>query len=67
MAATINGECDPRFARVRDAFAENFAKRGEVGAAVSVVVDGRCVVDLWGGHADKAKTTPWNRDTIVNV
>src|SRR5258708_10244523 len=69
MAAnvTINGEFDPRFARVRDAFAQNFAQRGEVGAAASIVVDGRCVVDLWAGHADKAKTRPWHRDTIVNV
>ena len=69
MAAnvTINGEFDPKFARVRDAFAQNFAERGEVGASASVVVDGRCVVDLWAGHADQAKTRPWNRDTIVNV
>jgi CubicO group peptidase (beta-lactamase class C family) len=64
---TINGECDPRFARVRDIFIQNFDQRGEVGAAASIVVDGRCVVDLWVGHADQAKTRPWNRDTIVNV
>jgi len=25
------------------------------------------VVDLWGGHADSARTRPWERDTIVNV
>ena len=69
MAAnvTVNGECNPRFSRVRDAFIENFASRGEVGAAASIVVDGRCVVDLWAGHADAAKTRPWNRDTLVNV
>ncbi len=69
MAAklTINGECDPRFARVREAFVENFERRDEVGASASVVIDGRCVVDLWAGHADPARTRPWNRDTIVNV
>ena len=38
---------------VRDAFAANFAERGEVGAAVCVYVDGRPVVDLWGGVADR--------------
>lgn len=64
---TINGEFDPKFSRVRDAFAENFAQRGEVGAAVSIAIDGRCVVDLWAGHADQGRTRPWNRDTIVNV
>jgi CubicO group peptidase (beta-lactamase class C family) len=69
MAAnvTVQGECDPRFSRVRDAFIENFAKYDEVGAATSVTVDGRCVVDIWAGHADQAKARPWNRDTIVNV
>ncbi|MGH7986611.1 MAG: serine hydrolase domain-containing protein [Candidatus Binataceae bacterium] len=69
MAAneTINGECDPKFSRVRDAFAENFARRGEVGAATSIVVDGRRVVDLWAGHANQARTRPWERDTIVNI
>ena len=64
---TIYGDCDPRFERVRGAFVENFQRRGEVGAAVSVMVDGHCAVDLWAGHADQAKTRAWERDTIVNV
>jgi CubicO group peptidase (beta-lactamase class C family) len=63
----IHGTCDPRFAPVRDAFADNFRVRGELGAAVAVVVDGRPVVDLWGGSADLGRTRPWQRDTIVNV
>jgi CubicO group peptidase (beta-lactamase class C family) len=58
---------EPRFERVRAAFAENFDKRNEYGAAVAVTVDGKQVVDLWGGYADKARTQPWKRDTIVNV
>jgi CubicO group peptidase (beta-lactamase class C family) len=63
----IDGTCDPRFERVREAFAENFEKRDEVGAAVAVMVDGRPVVDLWGGYMDKARSRPWVCDTIVNV
>jgi CubicO group peptidase (beta-lactamase class C family) len=63
----IDGQCDPGFARVREAFAENFASRGDVGAAVAVTIDGRPVIDLWGGYADKQRTRPWQRDTIVNV
>jgi CubicO group peptidase (beta-lactamase class C family) len=31
------------------------------------VLNGRPVVDLWGGFSDKAKTKPWARDQIVNV
>ena len=66
-SSAMDGECDRRFERVRNAFAENLERRGEVGAAVAVTVDGRPVVDLWGGHADQSKTRPWKRDTIVNV
>ncbi|QWQ44565.1 serine hydrolase domain-containing protein [Streptomyces sp. YPW6] len=63
----IHGHCDDRFAGVRDAFEENFTERGELGAAVTVLVDGATVVDLWGGWADAARTRPWERDTLVNV
>jgi len=63
----IQGICDPQFANVHDAFASNFADLGEVGAGVAVAVDGRLVVDLWGGHADAARVRPWQRHTIVNV
>lgn len=64
---SVEGVCDPRFARVRDAFASIFADGLEHGAGVSVVAGGRVVVDLWGGHADAAKTRPWRRDTLVTI
>jgi len=63
----IEGTCDPRFANVKEAFAENLTKRNEYGAAVAVTVGGRMVVDLWGGYADKARTRPWSHDTLANV
>ncbi|MFD4691406.1 serine hydrolase domain-containing protein [Streptomyces sp. NPDC058463] len=63
----FHGHCDDRFAAVRDAFAANFEERDELGAAVTVLVDGSPVVDLWGGWADKDRTRPWERDTVVNV
>ncbi|MGC3003202.1 serine hydrolase domain-containing protein [Streptomyces sp. G35A] len=65
--ALVHGHCEPRFEAVRSAFEENFRERGELGAAVAVVVDGTTVVDLWGGWADAARTRPWERDTLVNV
>src|SRR5258708_30630930 len=67
MAGKIGRTCDPKFSRVKDAFAENFELRGEVGASAAVTLDGKSVVDLWAGHADKAKTRPWTRDQLVNV
>lgn len=66
MVTPVSGRCDPAFAAVRDAFAENFASRGEVGAAVCIIVDGRPVVDLVGGWADEGRSRTWQHDTLVN-
>ena len=33
----VHGACDARFARVRDAFADNFTKHSEVGASLAVM------------------------------
>lgn len=63
----IDGICDPRFAGLREAFGGSFAQGLEHGGGVSVVVHGRTVVDLWGGHADAARKRPWRQDTLVNV
>lgn len=60
----IEGSCDPRFAAVREEFEHNFRERGEVCASVCVLVDGRTVVDLWGGLADRHTGRPWQRDTL---
>jgi CubicO group peptidase (beta-lactamase class C family) len=67
MTVKIEGTCEPRFRRVKEIFADSFENGIEVGAAVAAVVDGKTVFDLWGGYADKAKTRPWTRDTLVNV
>jgi CubicO group peptidase (beta-lactamase class C family) len=66
-ALEVHGACDARFSAVRDALSENFARFGEVGASLAVMVDGRMVVDIWGGHADAARTHPWEENTIVNA
>lgn len=64
---SIDGFCDPRFARVRETFEGNFAARGELGAAIAVFVDGRPVVDLWGGVMDRATNEPWQHNTLCLV
>lgn len=63
----IHGHCAKGFEPVRDAFAANFASQGEIGASVCVVRNGEVMVDLWGGHADAARTKPWARNTLANV
>jgi CubicO group peptidase (beta-lactamase class C family) len=65
--ATINGQVAAGFEPVREAFAANFARHGDIGAAVCVYRDGRPVVDLWGGVADPAGGRPWSRDTLQLV
>src|SRR6266704_3604077 len=64
---TVQGTADPRFAAVREEFDRNFAERDEVGASVCVTVDGKTVVDLWGGIANPGTKAPWNEDTVAVV
>jgi CubicO group peptidase (beta-lactamase class C family) len=66
-SATVQGHCDARFDKLADALGQAIADGEEVGAAIAIDVDGESVVDIWGGHADAAKTKPWTADTIVNV
>ena len=63
----FHGECAEGFEGVREAFQKNFEQDLEIGASFSAWHEGRCVVDLWGGFADGAKSRPWERDTLVNV
>lgn len=63
----VAGFCDPRFEHVADEFVRNFQERGEVGASVCVTVEGKTVVDLWGGSADPTGDVPWNEDTLCMV
>lgn len=62
-----NGFADEGFGAVVDAFEANFTERGELGAAFSLYVDGKCAVDLHGGVADKASGRPWTDDTLQLV
>ena len=66
-AQAVHGRCERRFEGLRSALGEVLASGTEVGAALAVCVNKQPVVDLWGGHADAARTRPWARDTIVNL
>ncbi|WP_372409659.1 serine hydrolase domain-containing protein [Streptomyces luteireticuli] len=62
-----NGWVDEGYGAVADAFARNFAETPELGAAVTVHVGGRKVVDLWGGVADERTGRAWEEHTPVPV
>jgi CubicO group peptidase (beta-lactamase class C family) len=61
----VEGRVEPGFERVRDAFAANFERHGDVGASCCVYRGGRPVVDLWGGLADRDARRLWTRDTVA--
>jgi CubicO group peptidase (beta-lactamase class C family) len=64
---TVQGLVSRGFEAVREAFADNFTRRGELGGACCVYHRGEKVVDLWGGIANKRTGEPWERDTMVLV
>ena len=67
MNVEVQGYCDEKFAAVKEAFRKNFEADLEVGASFAATIDGKFVVDIWGGYADAAQTRSWEKDTIVNV
>ncbi len=52
MEEYVQGTVASGFEQVRTVFAENFASRGEQGAALCVERGGERIVDLWGGEAE---------------
>jgi len=67
QSVPVFGDVSEGFDDVRDAFTENFIRRGELGGACCVYYRGRKVVDLWGGIRNKATGEPWERDTMTIV
>ncbi|SPJ81877.1 related to beta-lactamase [Fusarium torulosum] len=63
----IHGNCSPKFHEVRSLL-ERYVESGEeLGASITINIDGKEVVDIWGGYKDEARTQPWEENTIVNV
>lgn len=56
------GTIEGGFEQVREVFAAQLTTGG---AALAVLVDGRPVVDLWGGSAGPGRA--WERDTLVSL
>jgi CubicO group peptidase (beta-lactamase class C family) len=63
----VHGFVSAGYEAVREAFAENFTRRREVGAACCVYHKGEKAVDLWGGVRNKATGEPWEEDTMALV
>jgi len=65
--SNIQAHVSLRFGAVRDAFAENFARRRELGGTCCAFEHGEKVVDLWGGIRNRRTREPWEQDTMVVV
>ena len=62
MTVTVHGVAADGFDGVRSAFASAFEGDPAMGASLAIRVDGRPVVDLWGGDASDG--APWSEDTL---
>ena len=63
----VKGHVSHGFEGVREVFADNFARRRELGGACCAYHRGEKVVDLWGGVRNKQTGEPWEEDTMVIV
>ena len=63
----VQGTTTEKFATLVDHLEKSLASGDDVGASIAVYHREELVADLWGGYRDEAKTTPWDRDTLVNV
>lgn len=63
----VEGWVSRGFEPVREAFADNFARRHELGGAGCAYFRGEKVVDLWGGVRNKQTGEPWEENTMVVV
>ncbi len=65
--AEIEGFCNSPFEKLMEVLAGTLDNGGDLGASVAITIEGEFVADFWGGWANAERTTPWQRDTIVNV
>ena len=63
----VQGHVSRGFEAVREAFAENFSRRHELGGACCAFHSGEKVVDLWGGTRNEKTGEPWEQNTMVVV
>jgi len=62
----VKGTVARGFEKVRQVFAQNL-KDNEVGACLAVFIEGKQVINLWGGHAYQKANNTWQEDTLANV
>ncbi|KAH7075322.1 beta-lactamase [Paraphoma chrysanthemicola] len=65
--ASIHGSFEHRFKAVPALLQASIAEGKDIGASIFVNLNGKDVVNIWGGYVDETRTREWQQDTIVNV
>jgi CubicO group peptidase (beta-lactamase class C family) len=63
----MQGHCESGFGRVADAFAAQLRSGRDVGASVGAYLNGKPVVNIWGGLTDPGDSAPWAEHTITPI
>ena len=63
----VEGFCDPAFSSLEEIFAKAIKSGFDDGAGFALEVEGKEVLNLWGGFSDKDHQKKWRKDTLVNV
>ena len=63
----ISGYCEDNFIEARNIFEKSISSGFELGGSIAVEVQGKKVIDLWGGHLDHSQSKAWEENTLVNV
>ncbi len=61
----FDGDVQPAFLDVAEQFRRLFRRPGSGGGALTVLLDGEPVVDVWAGTRDLDGDEPWQRDTMA--
>ena len=63
----VEGFCDPEFSKLEEIFVKSVESGFDDGAGFALEVEGKEVLNLWGGYTDKEHKTVWQENTLVNV
>ena len=60
----LKGHCDDKFSDLMFILDKQLKSNYELGASVAVELDGKEVVNLYGGFKDDTKTSEWDQHTL---
>ena len=63
----VDGFCEPEFSKLEDIFVKSIQSGFDDGAGFALEVEGKEVLNLWGGFSDREHKKNWQENTLVNV